>query len=162
MKKHFRKIAKTAVVLVYLVIVAGAVVRMTGSGMGCPDWPKCFGYLIPPSEVSEIKFKPNYNYKKGIIIVHNEALLLAKTSFTSNKTLESSNWETYTKHDYVTYNPTHTWIEYINRLIGAISGIPILIFTIISFSFWKKNKWITLLSVCLLYTSDAADDPTLV
>ena len=39
MQKHFRKIAKTALILVYLVIIAGAVVRMTGSGMGCPDWP---------------------------------------------------------------------------------------------------------------------------
>ena len=34
MKKHFPTIAKTALVLVYLVIVAGALVRMTGSGMG--------------------------------------------------------------------------------------------------------------------------------
>jgi cytochrome c oxidase assembly protein subunit 15 len=40
MKKHFPTIAKIALVLVYLVIVAGALVRMTGSGMGCPDWPK--------------------------------------------------------------------------------------------------------------------------
>jgi len=37
MKRRFRKTAKVALVLIYLVIIAGAVVRMTGSGMGCPD-----------------------------------------------------------------------------------------------------------------------------
>ncbi|MDG5492371.1 heme A synthase [Psychroserpens sp. SPM9] len=147
MQKTFRKFAKTALVLVYLVIIAGAVVRMTGSGMGCPDWPKCFGYYIPPTESSQLEFKPNHAYKKGIVIIKDEALLVATKDFKSAENINLNNWETYTKHDYATFNPTHTWVEYINRLTGALSGIPILIFTIISFWLWQKNKWLTLLSI---------------
>ncbi|MBQ0768618.1 MAG: COX15/CtaA family protein, partial [Bizionia sp.] len=152
MHKKFRTLVKTALVLVYVVIIAGAVVRMTGSGMGCPDWPKCFGYYIPPTEASELEFKPNFEYKKGIVIIQNEALLVAKTKFNSQETLDPNNWETYTKHDYAVYNPVHTWVEYINRLSGALSGIPILIFTIMSFWFWRKNIWIPILSVIILFS----------
>lgn len=151
MKKHFRSIAKTALVLVYLVIIAGAVVRMTGSGMGCPDWPKCFGYYIPPTQASELEFKPNHDYKKGIVIIKNESLLVAENDFKSSENINLSNWQPYTKHDYAKYNPIHTWVEYINRLCGALSGIPILIFTIISFWYWRKNKWITILSILTVF-----------
>ena len=147
MKKHFRKLAKIALVLVYLVIIAGAVVRMTGSGMGCPDWPKCFGYYIPPTQASELEFKPNHYYKEGVVIIKNEALLVAETDFKSLENINLSNWKPYTKHDYAKYNPVHTWVEYINRLCGALAGIPIVIFTILSFWFWRKNKWITILSI---------------
>ncbi|WP_034057679.1 COX15/CtaA family protein [Lacinutrix jangbogonensis] len=151
MKKHFRTIAKTALVLIYLVIIAGAVVRMTGSGMGCPDWPKCFGYYIPPTQASDLDFKANHDYKKGIVIIKNEGLLVAETAFKSSQKIDLNNWKPYTKHDYATFNAVHTWVEYINRLAGALSGIPILIFTIISFWFWRKNKWITILSILTVF-----------
>ncbi|WP_028872071.1 COX15/CtaA family protein [Psychroserpens burtonensis] len=151
MQKPFRKSAKIALVLVYLVIIAGAVVRMTGSGMGCPDWPKCFGYYIPPTEISELQFKPNHAYDKGIIIIKDEALLVATEHFNSSEILNLNNWESYTAHDYAQFNATHTWVEYINRLLGALSGIPILIFTILSFWLWRKNKWLTILSIATVF-----------
>ncbi len=151
MKKRFRTTAKIALVLIYIVIIAGAVVRMTGSGMGCPDWPKCFGYYIPPTDISELEFKPNHDYKKGYVIQIDEIFYYAKADFTSGKTLDKTNWVKNTTHDYNTFNATHTWIEYINRLIGALSGIPILIFTIMSFWLWKDKKRLLLLSVLTVF-----------
>ncbi|WP_299112787.1 heme A synthase [uncultured Winogradskyella sp.] len=147
MKQRFRKTAKVALVLVYLVIIAGAVVRMTGSGMGCPDWPKCFGYYIPPTDISELQFKPNHDYKKGVVIIINEELQVASKDFTSSNERNVSNWKPYTEHDYAIFNPLHTWVEYINRLFGALSGLPILIFTIMSIWLWRDKKRFLLLSV---------------
>ncbi|WP_405198148.1 COX15/CtaA family protein [Christiangramia sp. LLG6405-1] len=142
----YRNWVKISLILVYLVIVAGAVVRMTGSGMGCPDWPKCFGYYIPPSEVSEIKFQPNRAYEEGQVIIVDETLKVAASDFTSAENYNSNNWESYEKHDYAIFNPTHTWVEYINRLVGALAGIAVLIMAILSFKKFRKSKRITILS----------------
>ncbi|TPG42119.1 COX15/CtaA family protein [Flavobacterium pectinovorum] len=151
MKKHFPTIAKTALVLVYLVIVAGALVRMTGSGMGCPDWPKCFGYYIPPTDIKELTWEPNRIFEKGQVIIKDETLLVAKDNFTTQTTFDASHWEKYTKHDYAIFNPLHTWIEYINRLCGALAGMACFVMALASFRFWKQNKKITLLSWLVVF-----------
>lgn len=152
MKNYFLKSAKVSLVLVYLVIFAGAFVRLTGSGMGCPDWPKCFGYYIPPTEKKELLFTPNRAYQKGQVIIKDETLLVVKSDFYSKANFDSSNWEKYTKHDYAIFNPMHTWVEYINRLLGALAGIFCFLTFILSFGFWKQNKRLVLLSflICIL------------
>lgn len=148
MNNQFNLLVKISLVLIYLVIIAGAIVRMTGSGMGCPDWPKCFGYLIPPTEKSELIFTSFHDYNKGeMIILNSEKLYSATNDFKSNEAIDLNNWSLFEKHDYVVYDPLHTWVEYINRLIGALAGIPILLFTLISVYYWRDYKYLTLISI---------------
>ncbi|HET6993858.1 MAG TPA: COX15/CtaA family protein [Chitinophagaceae bacterium] len=106
-------------VMVFVVILAGGVVRMTQSGMGCPDWPKCFGRWIPPTSASQLP--PDFEkYLKQQDIDH-------------------------------TFNVYHTWVEYINRLLGALLGIFIFIHTCWSFIRYRKtNGTIVFLSVVML------------
>jgi cytochrome c oxidase assembly protein subunit 15 len=149
-EKNYRKSLRWSIAVIYLIIVAGAVVRMTGSGMGCPDWPKCFGYLIPPTEQSQIEFSPETPYKEGMVIIHNKELRVAKTDFFTATEFNENNWEPYTKHDYNVFNVYHTWTEYINRLIGALGGLVVLIMCVFSLKYWKKRKKIVVLSVVAL------------
>lgn len=137
---------KISLILVYLVIVAGAIVRMTGSGMGCPDWPKCFGYYIPPTEITEIQFQADRAYKKGQVIIVDESLMTAAKDFTTETSYNPQDWVKYTKHDYAIFNPWHTWIEYINRLLGALAGLAVLIMAFLSLKYWIENKKLVLLS----------------
>lgn len=105
--------------MVFLVILAGGVVRMTQSGMGCPDWPTCFGRWIPPTNASQLP--PDFEkYLRTQDIDH-------------------------------TFNPYHTWIEYINRLLGALLGIFILIHTIWSYrKYWDNRRDLFYLSFLML------------
>ena len=135
-----------ALLSVYLVILAGAVVRMTGSGMGCPDWPKCFGYLIPPTERSQLDWQPGKTYEKGNVIILENNLQVANQTFKSGEAIDLQNWEAYTKHDYTTFNATHTWVEFINRLLGAISGLIVLGLFIRSIWWVRKQPLLALFS----------------
>jgi heme a synthase len=122
-----------AFVLIYIVVLAGSVVRMTGSGMGCPDWPKCFGLLIPPTTEEEIRWSPETEYSEGRMVIERDTLWVATEDHISHKgEFKGQPWEPYTRHSYATFNVSHTWIEYLNRLAGALAGIPILILFILA------------------------------
>ena len=57
-RKCFRRLVLVTLVSCYTLIGVGAIVRASGSGLGCPDWPQCFGRWIPPLHVTELP--PNY------------------------------------------------------------------------------------------------------
>ncbi|MBD1210912.1 MAG: COX15/CtaA family protein [Ignavibacteria bacterium] len=115
----FYRLALATLLLVFCVVLAGGIVRTTGSGMGCPDWPKCFGRYIPPTDISQLP--PDY-----------------KTAFAVQG------------KQIADFDAFKTWVEYINRLLGALLGIVILILVVESRKIWKHDKWLPVLSVLLL------------
>jgi len=46
--RQYAFVAYTALGALTLIVLSGAAVRLTGSGLGCPDWPKCYGHAYPP------------------------------------------------------------------------------------------------------------------
>jgi len=83
-------------------ILAGGIVRSSGSGMGCPDWPLCFGQVIPPLVESD---------------------------------LPSNYQEIYAERGYADtrFNALKTWTEYLNRLLGALTGLMVLVQAVLAF-----------------------------
>jgi cytochrome c oxidase assembly protein subunit 15 len=102
----YQKTAITTVLATLLLILVGGLVRAAGAGLGCPDWPKCFGMWIPPTNVADLP--AGYNAEL--------------------------------------FNPVHTWLEYINRLIGVLIGLLITATFVLSFKYRKIDKHVTIAS----------------
>lgn len=52
--RSFRTLTLVASIATFALVVIGGVVRVTGSGLGCPDWPLCYGQLLPPAQIESI------------------------------------------------------------------------------------------------------------
>jgi cytochrome c oxidase assembly protein subunit 15 len=144
-KKRFQFFNLTAIILLFILILAGGVVRSTGSGMGCPDWPKCFGCYIPPVTISQLPTDYKQKYLAGRI---------AKNQCFA-KTLDAFGYHELSKRIREDksilvpedFNAVKTWTEYINRLIGAVSGIFLLLTAIYSFNYKGEANSIIIASV---------------
>lgn len=122
--------------------------RSTGSGMGCPDWPKCFGQWVPPTSVDELpenykEIYSGYRHKKNLKF----ARYLRALGFdeTADKLLEDKSIL-----EEADFNPAKTWTEYVNRLVGVTVGFMIFAVFVASFRFWKSHRKITLVAFATL------------
>jgi len=155
----FNRLAIVTISSIYLVIFAGIFVRVTDSGMGCPDWPKCYGSIVPPTSIEQLTWSPEKQYSKGqMIIEKNEGLPLlykAKYSFTSSLHWNNLNWHEISdsEHDYAEFSPFKTWVEYLNRCLGALSGVFIIMLVLISFFYKKIPRYLFGLSFLLVSLS---------
>ncbi|PIQ20040.1 MAG: heme A synthase [Cytophagales bacterium CG18_big_fil_WC_8_21_14_2_50_42_9] len=143
--KRFRNIGVLTIVAVYFLILVGGIVRSTGSGMGCPDWPKCFGTWVPPTEVNQLPANYREIYRDQRIQKNQR---LAATLHTLGFTEVASQLQNNpAAHIETEFNATKTWIEYVNRLVGVLIGIFIFLTLLFSFAYYRHDKVIVILSV---------------
>lgn len=134
----FRRFSLLTLVAVYLLILVGGIVRSTGSGMGCPDWPKCFGQWVPPTDISELPadYKDVYADKRARKNKRFASYLtVLGFSDTANQLLADKSILEESE-----FNATKTWIEYVNRLVGVLIGLFIVGTFVLSIPFRKKNR----------------------
>ncbi|MCU0795238.1 MAG: COX15/CtaA family protein [Akkermansiaceae bacterium] len=127
---RFQKLAAAALVSVLFLIFVGAVVRVTGAGLGCPDWPKCWGCLIPPWKVEQVdlsKIDFEKFQKKA------ERLGRDPSTVTPEHILES-------------FNPRHVWTEFVNRLCALPVGFFALATFIASFGRPRSQRIVLITS----------------
>jgi len=109
----FQKLATAALVSLLMLICVGAIVRVSGSGMGCPDWPTCWGCLIPPTSVDQVDFE-----RLPIERFQRKAERMGRDPSTiTEETLRAD------------FNPRHVWTEFINRLCT----MPVAFLTLATF-----------------------------
>jgi heme a synthase len=143
--RSFRKLTLSTLVAVYILILVGGIVRSTGSGMGCPDWPKCFGQWVPPTSVSELpadykEFYSNYRQQKNVRFAR--YLKAFGMSETADRLLHDPSVLIETD-----FNPAKTMVEYFNRLVGVIIGFLIFAVAVSSLQFWKLKRKLTWIAV---------------
>jgi heme a synthase len=122
--KWFRWWAVATTAIVILLILVGGIVRGTGAGMGCPDWPKCFGQYIPPTQVEELPV----GYQTLFLerrLKKNERLAKMLDRFGATAVADQIRNDPSVR-EAEPFNALKTWIEYVNRLLGALTGLFVL------------------------------------
>ncbi|TGE23017.1 COX15/CtaA family protein [Hymenobacter metallicola] len=136
--RRFRFIGIVTVVAVYVLIMVGGIVRSTGSGMGCPDWPKCFGTWIPPTQASQLpaNYKEIYTAQR---VAKNQKLAKTLQRF-GFKQVASEIFAHPTQYIETDFNVTKTWIEYVNRLVGALIGVFVFLTVLFALPYWQRDR----------------------
>lgn len=143
--RRFRFWSVLTVGSIYLLILVGGIVRATGSGMGCPDWPKCFGQWVPPTKASQLpaNYKQVYTAQR---VAKNQKLArtLASLGF---RQVAGEIFAHPTQYIETDFNATKTWIEYLNRLLGALIGVFVFVTALVAVPYWRRDRPVLWLAV---------------
>jgi len=147
-QRLFRTLLKASLALTYLVILAGGVVRTTNSGMGCPDWPKCFGQWIPPTDGTALPA----DYKEHYIELRKQkniklANMIAPLGMEDLADRIRNDASIYEETDFVWQR---TWVEYANRLAGVLLGLALVLTFFASFIYWTKSVQVPLTMLLII------------
>jgi len=140
--KALRNFNWLVLVFIYLVVIAGSFVRITGSGMGCPDWPKCFGQWVPPSDANDLPkgYQEDYAEIRAKKINKFANFLNAiGLKETADKIVNDPNLRIEQP-----FNASKTWTEYVNRLFGFLAGNGMLVAFFWLLLIHRKRKLIIL------------------
>ena len=136
--RRFRFVGILTVAAVYVLILVGGVVRSTGSGMGCPDWPKCFGRWVPPTDISQLP--PNYKEIYTAQRVEKNQKLAAKLERMGFHQVAGDIFAHPTQYIETDFNAVKTWIEYVNRLVGALIGVFVFGTVLFALPYWRRDR----------------------
>jgi len=148
--KNFIRFNWVTLVLIYLVVVAGSFVRISGSGMGCPDWPKCFGQWVPPTELTELPL----DYREAYLLKRQKKVekFCKFLNTIGLKTTAEKIQNDPTIYVEEAFNARKTWTEYINRLFGFLAGNFMLLGFFWMILKYRKHKivWLAFINLVLM------------
>ena len=148
-EKRFLLINFISIITLFILILAGGIVRSSGSGMGCPDWPKCFGQYVPPTNSSQLPANYREKYVEERVAKNERFIKILNNLNFGDLAKRVRNDRSVLEHEQ--FNPTKTWIEYINRLIGFIYGILLAGCLFFSVTYIRSRKKIFFLSLLNLF-----------
>lgn len=118
--------------------------RSTGSGMGCPDWPKCFGGYIPPTDLAQLPKDYQQQYVKERAQKNQKfAQTLDVFGFTDLAGRIRKDKSILIPEEF---NVARAWTEYVNRLLGVLTGIALFLTFVFSLAYTRYSLSIPILS----------------
>ena len=135
--KGFNKLCLSTLVAVYFLVLVGSVVRTTGSGMGCPDWPRCFGSWVPPSSVNDLPDNYKDIYAASRVKKNAKFIGMLKAIGMSDTAAKLESDKTILIEE--DFSIIKSRIEYLNRIVGVVIGLMISLVLLNSFKFRKSN-----------------------
>lgn len=143
-ERRFLAVSRISIVSLFVLIFLGGVVRSTGSGLACPDWPTCFDRVVPPINEADIKIGYQEEFiKERANKTQRVADLLDAIGFEALPALLRRENELKLEP----FSLVKSWTQFSSRLAGLLTGVFLLGCVYFSITYLTSRKRIFFLSI---------------